>query len=142
MNLANMHEIAGHKGQAVSCQATNAGLYAAAIDRGMTSWISVGSDEDNDFSGVYHRTVFTYARKSGFGGKGSLPRGTRAYRLSLGSSGDFHGRSHVIDASTNKVATDMSKHSPPEFAFVRQTQCGLDHIGDMFDWLVEDPDEG
>lgn len=82
MNLANLYEITGHKQQAISCSAINTGLFATALESKKVVWVNAGFDPDNDFSGRYHDEVmFSYARKSGYGGKGDLPRGVRSFRL-------------------------------------------------------------
>ena len=118
MNLANNYEIAGHKHQAISCNAINTGLFATGVDSKKVVWVNAGFDVDNDFSGRYHsEMMFSYARKSGYGGEGSLPRGARSFRLTLGSHDSLHGISYIIEGETGEKSTDMHTHSPPNFGF-------------------------
>lgn len=118
MNLANRHSISGHKQQAVSCHAVNTGLFATALDSGKVVWINSGYDADNDFSGRYNdEMMLSYARKSGSAGKGDLPRGVRAFNLTLSHSGKLHGLSYVIEGETGERSTDMHERSPPNFGF-------------------------
>ena len=84
MNLANLYDISGHKQQAIGCQAINTGLYATALEKGRVVWINAGNDADNDFSGRYNdEMMFSYSRKSGYGGVGDLPRGARIFKLTV-----------------------------------------------------------
>ena len=57
----------------------NTGLFATSIYSQMTTWIGVGGDAENDFAGHYQGLWLSYARKTGYGGKGSLPRGARVF---------------------------------------------------------------
>lgn len=119
MSLANHYEISGHKHQAIGCHSLNSGLYATALDSGRVVWINAGSDSENDFSGRYsNHMMMSYARKSGFGGEGSLPRGVRAMRISVDSNQRMTGYSYVIEAETGLPSTDMHKHSPPSYAIM------------------------
>mgnify|MGYP000739953746 CR=1 FL=1 len=118
MNLANSYEISGHKHQAISCHAVNTGLFASALESKKVVWMNAGYDVDNDFSGRYHtEMMLSYARKSGYGGKGDLPRGVRSFRLTLGSNQSLHGISYIIEGETGQKSTEMLKHSPPNFGF-------------------------
>ena len=138
MNLANLYKISGHKEQAVGCSALNTGLFATAVDTKKVVWINAGSDVDNDFSGRYHsEMMFSYARKSGYGGKGNLPRGVRAFRLSTESRNRLTGISYVIEGETGLQSTDMGHHAPPNFGFTRQTQCSVDPFASMFDTIFD-----
>ena len=138
MNLANLYTISGHKEQAIGCQALNTGLFATAVDSKKVVWINAGADVDNDFSGRYHsEMMFSYARKSGYGGEGNLPRGVRAFRLSLQSHDRLHGLSYIIEGETGHQSTDMGTHAPPNFGFSRQTQCSVDPFATMFDTIFD-----
>lgn len=119
MNLANLYEISGHKQQEIGCHALNSGLFAEALSGKRAVWINAGSDVDNDFSGRYHsEMMFSYSRKSGYGGAGDLPRGARAFRLTLdGSNASMHGLSYVIEGETGLKSTEMHPRKPPSFGF-------------------------
>ena len=136
MNLANLYEISGHKQQAIGCHAINTGLFSAALETRKVVWMNAGFDADNDFSGRYNNEMmFTYARKSGYGGKGNLPRGARVIRLS--ESGEkLAGISYVVEGSTGERSTDMHQQAPPNFGFSRQTQCSVDPFATMFETVL------
>lgn len=132
MNLANRHTIHGHKQEAVSCHAVNSGLFATALDSKKVVWVNSGFDADNDFSGRYNdEMMFSYARKSGYSGKGDLPRGVRAFNLTLSHDGQMRGLSYVIEGETGERSTDMVERSPPGFGFSLQTQCGVDPLASI-----------
>lgn len=115
----------------------NTGLFASGVESKKVVWINAGSDVDNDFSGRYHsEMMFSYARKSGYGGKGNLPRGVRSFRLTLSSEEFLHGMSYIIEAETGLKSTDMHKQSPPNFGFSLQTQCSVDPFKTMFDSVM------
>jgi hypothetical protein len=80
--------------------------------------------------------MFSYARKSGYGGAGELPRGVRAFRLNLSSSNHLHGLSYVIEGKDGQKSTEMHKHTPPNFGFSLQTQCSVDPFATMFDSVM------
>lgn len=110
-----------------------------ALESKKVIWINAGGDADNDFSGRYHNEMmFSYARKSGFGGEGSLPRGVRSFLLTLNHDGTMHGISNIIEAESGIKSTDMNMHSPPSFNFSRQTQCSVDPFASLFDSIFED----
>lgn len=120
MNLANLYDISGHKQQAIGCQAIDNGLFGVALESKKVVWINAGGDADNDFSGRYHNEMmFSYARKSGFGGEGSLTRGVRSFLMTLNHDGTMHGFSNIIEAETGIKSSDMHTHSPPSFNFSR-----------------------
>ena len=79
MTLANLYDITGHKEQVIGCQAMNTGLFATAMESRRVEWIGAGGDADNDFAGKYHQLWLSYARKTGYSGEGSLPRGARVF---------------------------------------------------------------
>ena len=79
--------------------------------------------------------MFSYARKSGYGGDGDLPRGVRGFRMSM-QNGKLHGLSYVIEGDTGEQSTDMPKRSPPNFGFSLQTQCSVDPFATMFDTII------
>ena len=102
MNLANLYQISGHKQQAISCHAINSGAFGTAMESQRVVWFNAGKDVNNDFSGRYNsHMMFSYARKSGYGGEGDLPRGVRAFKLSLSNSyKTLHGNSYIIEGET------------------------------------------
>ena len=101
MNLANLYTISGHKEQAIGCHAINSGLFATALETKKAVWINAGSDADNDFSGRYHtEMMFSYSRKTGYGGKGNLPRGVRSFLLTKEAHSAMHGSSYIIEGDT------------------------------------------
>jgi len=137
MNLANLYEISGHKEQAISCHAVNTGLFASGVESKKVVWMNAGYDANNDFSGRYHsEMMFSYARKSGYGGDGSLPRGVRAFRLTLNQHKALHGLSYIIEGDTGEKSTDMHKQKPPNFGFSLQTQCSVDPFATMFETVM------
>ena len=75
--------------------------------------------------------MLSYARKSGSSGKGDLPRGVRAFNLTLTHHGSMHGLSYVIEGETGERSTDMHERSPPNFGFSLQTQCSVDPLADI-----------
>lgn len=77
MIMENHYTAYGNCDQQVCCQAENTGFFKAAIDSKKVNWILAGGDSDNDFKGTYQGINLAYARKSGFGGNGNLPRGAR-----------------------------------------------------------------
>lgn len=122
MTLANLYNITGHKQEMISCQALNTGLFATAMDSRRVAWISAGRDADNDFAGKYHHIWMSYARKTGYGGRGSLPRGARVFSLEKTDGAFMHGDSYVVNADGEKNV-DMGEKSPPTFQFAHQKQC-------------------
>ena len=84
----------------------NTGLFATSIYSQRTTWIGVGSDPDNDFAGKYHALWLSYARKTGYSGKGSLARGARVFELKKEDGAFMHGSSYVID-DTGEKNVDM-----------------------------------
>ena len=75
-------------------------MYAQAIEAEKTAWINAGGDADNDFAGKYHDVYFSYSRKSGYGGAGSLPRGARTFELTYKKGKGMRGSSYTIDGET------------------------------------------
>ena len=102
-------------------------------------WINAGKDANNDFSGRYNEhMMFSYGRKSGYGGKGELPRGVRTFHLKLSDSHKtLHGNSYVVEGATGEISTDMHLRSPPNFRFSKQTQCSVDPFVAMFEPFME-----
>jgi len=94
-------------------------MFAAALESKKIVWINAGSDADNDFSGRYNDDMmFSYSRKSGYGGSGSLPRGARVWNLTYNPKTGLHGTSYITEAN-GMQSQDMIKHSPPSFGFSR-----------------------
>ena len=138
MNLVNNYEISGHKHQAIRCHAVNTGLFAAGVESKKVVWVNAGYDADNDFSGRYHsEMMFSYARKSGYGGEGSLPRGVRSFRLTLGQRDSLHGVSYIIEGDTGKKSELMHKQDSPNLGFSKQTQCSVDPFATMFATIMQ-----
>jgi len=131
MTLANLYEITGHKQQAVGCQAMNTGLFATAMESGRVEWIGAGSDADNDFAGKYHWLWLSFARKSGYSGKGSLPRGARVFQLEKKENQFMTGSSYIVNDDGEKNV-DMDTRAPPSFQFAHQAQCSKDVFEDIF----------
>lgn len=80
--------------------------------------------------------MLSYARKSGYGGAGDLPRGSRIFKMTVDKHDEMRGVSYIIDGDTGKRSTDMEKRSPPNFGFSLQTQCGVDPFATMFNAVV------
>merc|ERR1712083_432204 len=99
MNLANLYNITGHKQEPIGCQAMNTGLFATCLFSQRVAWIGAGSDAENDFAGYYHGMMMSYARKTGYGGKGSLPRGARVYTISKETGSYMKVNSYIINDS-------------------------------------------
>ena len=55
--------------------------------------------------------MFSYARKSGYGGAGELKRGVRSFRLTLSSRNRLHGLSYIVEGDTGEKSTEMDKHT-------------------------------
>ena len=136
MNLANLYNITGHKHEPIGCQAMNTGLFATCLNSKRVAWLGVGSDVDNDFAGRYHALWMSYARKTGYGGKGSLARGARVFRIEKRAGSFMHNSSYVINDDGDKDV-DMDEKSPPTFQFAHQKQCSVDVFSDFF--LFPDP---
>jgi hypothetical protein len=114
MTLGNMYSITGHKQQAISCQATNTGMFAVAREKMGVGWIGAGGDSNNDFSGNYHDIFLSYGRKSGFGGDGDLLRGARVFNFVKPQYDDMHVTTWVTDENGYRNA-DMVPHPAPYF---------------------------
>jgi len=99
MHIANLYSIAGHKEQEINCSAINSGLFATGLEHRRTVWINAGNDYNNDFSGRYHNEMmFSYARKTGFGGPGHLTRGARVFNFTIKHDKSLHGHSYIVEA--------------------------------------------
>jgi len=76
-------------------------MFATAVENKKVVWINAGFDQDNDFSGRYNNEMMlSYARKSGYGGVGDLPRGVRAIRLTQSGTSALHGMSYIVEGET------------------------------------------
>lgn len=80
--------------------------------------------------------MFSYSRKSGYGGAGDLPRGSRIFRMTVDKHDEMSGVSYIIEGDTGRRSNDMDKHTPPNFGFSLQTQCGVDPFATMFKAVV------
>ena len=69
--------------QEVCCQAQNTGLFEAALQSKEVGWIVAGSDANNDWQGNWKGVEIAYGRKSGYGGRGDLPRGARVLKVNV-----------------------------------------------------------
>lgn len=108
----------------------NTGLFATSIYSQRTTWVGVGHDADNDFAGRYHGLYMSYARKTGYGGKGSLPRGARVFEITKEDGAFMHGSSYVINDNGEKNV-DMDARSPPTFQFSHQKECSTSVFKDF-----------
>ena len=130
MALTNHYDVKGHREHPVGCQAVNTGLFGVAKSYGKIGWFSAGSDSNNDFVGEYHGVKLAYGRKTGRGGFRSLKQGARVFHINKKDHKahvDMQYTSFIIDEKGYKNV-DMHVHPPPEFNFVRQLACSIDHF--------------
>lgn len=83
MQLWNIYETGGVKGESVSCPLANSGAFEEFKKRGNVKGVYCGHDHNNDFQGTYKGVQFAYGRKTGFGSYMSrdLQKGGRVIKI-------------------------------------------------------------
>lgn len=82
VNLYNLYEFYGRKGEDVCCPSLNTGLFAALLEQPICEWFVVGHDHDNDYYGGYNGVNLAYGRKTGYGSYlNTLQHGARIFEV-------------------------------------------------------------
>ncbi|CDW79940.1 UNKNOWN [Stylonychia lemnae] len=135
INLYNNDLFYGARGEEVSCQALNTGLFAALKEQKTVEWVLVGHDHDNDFYGNYDGINLSFGRKTGHGSYGPLnmQQGARVFEITTNP----YKISTWVRQEDGTIHKEVNTNSKPT-SEVSQTKCGgslgkADHVAQNYE---------